>query len=74
MGIRFGVVSDEAAAAMTKELGELKAKAAADANKKPGFFETTAGAVTIGVVGVAVGVGGGYLLFSDKSETTVAKK
>ncbi len=69
MGIRFGAMSDEQVAAMTKENADLKAKAAV----KPSFLSTTAGSITVGVVGLAAGIGGGYLLFSSKDEQPAKK-
>ena len=67
--MRF-MMTPEEIAAQTKELAELKAKAGV----KPGFFETTAGTVTVGVVGAAIGAGAGYLLFSGKGEEPATAK
>jgi hypothetical protein len=70
MAIKFGAtMSDEQVAALVKERDELKTKAAV----KPSFFSTTAGSITVGVVGLAAGIGGGYLLFSSKDEQPAKK-
>lgn len=57
-----------------KSMREENAKLKAKNDEKPGFFSTTAGAVTVGAIGLAAGAGAGYLLFGgDKSEQPAKK-